>query len=305
MSVKASVIIPARHAIGTICESLKSLQLQNASYLEEVIVVENGSKELQSIKMPQNFKLIQLKQGNRSIARNKGAEIAKSPILVFLDADVELAHGWLENVIKSFQADTDVVVTPIVPSSKKNDLLMRYRFFRVLTKTGGSFISLKKKSPDQLVINSAAFAIKKNVFQKLNGFDPYLFRHEDLDFSQRLFRIPVKVRALVGPSCKVYFDGGLLRYLKREYDQAYEKVRYFEKWDSRSWKGSLVLFKHLIHWTRGAGKIFSRNHLDQFGVLVSFCALMGNLAGVLRKVFNPYPSGKIQSSDIVAEIEYL
>lgn len=301
--MKASIVIPGRHVSSTILDCLSSIRRQNLSYIQNIIVVENGSQEFKPGSLGSDIELIHLAEGNRSTARNKGAERSSAEILIFLDADVVLEDGWIEAVISKFNENTDVVVTPIVPSASNYNILLRYRVFRGLKKTKGTFISLMKNSPEELVINSAAFAIRRNVFNQLNGFDPLLFRHEDLDFSQRLIRCPVKVKVLKTPVCKVYFEGGLVKYCLREMDQGLEKVRYFEKWDQQSWRGSLIVVRHFFGWTKSLPNIFARNPMERMRVVISFFALVGNVAGVVRKIFKAYPGAKMEPSVVRAEIE--
>ncbi|MGH7922974.1 MAG: glycosyltransferase family 2 protein [Candidatus Binatus sp.] len=101
-----SVIVPARNAAATLPQCLDALTLQAAAapFPVEVIVVDDcstdetaevasrydvaSSRDFRSIKLPRHL--------GPSTARNRGAELARAPVLFFLDADVVLAPGALE-----------------------------------------------------------------------------------------------------------------------------------------------------------------------------------------------------------------
>ena len=199
----------------------------------------------------------------------------------------------------------DASLGPVIPAARHYDFLLKFRTFRIMKKTQGTFVSMKKKTPEEFVINSAAFVIRKDIFESINGFDEELYRHEDLDFTQRLIQHPVKIKVTMKAICKVFFEGNKKNYLLREFDQGLEKVRYFEKWELNSWSGSMTLLPHIKQWLDHSGKLFSPNDLDRFSHQVSLFAIMGNVAGVARKLVFPYPGKKVSKKPLCAKIEYL
>lgn len=70
----------------------------------EVIVVLNGSEDPEFAKAVSRFPVRLLNEPRRgvSIARNLAVHRSKSDILVFVDDDVRISPGWLEEIIKGF-----------------------------------------------------------------------------------------------------------------------------------------------------------------------------------------------------------
>ncbi len=107
-----SAIIPALNAAATIARCLDAITAQ-ASDDVEIIVVDDGSTDntfeiasrydVRLLKLPQNM--------GPSAARNRGAEMARAPILFFLDADVVLAPGGLARARAAMsRVDADAVI---------------------------------------------------------------------------------------------------------------------------------------------------------------------------------------------------
>jgi glycosyltransferase involved in cell wall biosynthesis len=292
--LRASIIIPVKNSKTTIFSLLESVQTQDPKLIEEIIVVENGSREITAEQLePFRARLIQLDQGNRSAARNEGAKQAKAPILIFLDADITLANNWMSTVMSHLTPGTIAVQTPIIPSSGKMDLLQKIRLKRALRKTAGTYLSMNKKKQSQMVLNTAAVAIAKPVFEKLAGFDHYLSRHEDLDLTQRLLREEGEIKLVTSSSAQVWFDGNFLSYLMREYDQGVAIVRYYEKWDRKNaWESIKILAANIKQWLGRLGRT------QKAEAVLELVGLTGNAMGVLKKIISPYPGPKFDLAKV-------
>lgn len=103
--MKLSIIIPCFNAAATIGEQLQALVSQNWKDTWEVIVSDNGSTD-GSIKVVEQFKgelpnlhiVDASRRRGTAHARNRGAAMASGDALVFVDADDEVAPGWLEAI---------------------------------------------------------------------------------------------------------------------------------------------------------------------------------------------------------------
>lgn len=304
--MKSTVLIPIKSSLSTLKECLKSLEEQDQSFIEEVIIIENGSNDVKDLKSSLPLRLVHLKEGNRSKARNIGAKLAKTPLLIFLDADIVLNKDWVKKVSEAFDIDTLAVQTSIVPKSKTNNLLQRIRKSRVFFNNNYSFLSLNKENPEKLIINSAAFAMRRETFESLEGFDENLIRHEDLDFTQRLIR---KCKGeLVSLSCTnadVYFSGSIFRYYLREFDCGLHIVRYHEKWSSTHISESLYTLKsNYLNLIKKLKSLDPRNDLNVHFFFLEAFYLLGNFTGIFKKMAYPYPGKQMDDLPVLTKVVF-
>jgi len=172
-----SVIIPTYHRNDLLRKTLECLKpgvqtLPAEQY--EVIVTDDGSKSSAEAMIAADFPWVRWVQGPRrgpAANRNNGARHANYEWLAFTDDDCLPDPGWLEAYLKLFCADYQVY-------------------------EGKTICRLGLKSPRmQSPINegggylwSCNFAIKKSLFQNMNGFDESFpaAALEDVDFRERL-----------------------------------------------------------------------------------------------------------------------
>ena len=113
-----SVIIPAFNEEKYITPTLDALQKQTFKDYE-VIVVANGCTDKTEEVLKKNnhppVRHLSLPQANVSVARNAGALNAQGDILVFVDADTQLAHDSLQTIKDEFTANYSVATTKAVP----------------------------------------------------------------------------------------------------------------------------------------------------------------------------------------------
>jgi glycosyltransferase involved in cell wall biosynthesis len=101
-----SVILPVRNAAGTLDRQLGCLAGQHHAGPWEVIVVDNGSTDASAAvarrwadRVP-GLQIIDAPvRAGISSARNAGAAVAGGDLLVFCDADDEVAAGWLTALV--------------------------------------------------------------------------------------------------------------------------------------------------------------------------------------------------------------
>jgi GT2 family glycosyltransferase len=99
-----SVIVPVRNGARTLRGCLEAL-LASEGVRFEVVVVDDASTDA-SREVASQFpvSLVRLPfRGGAATARNKGAERARAPILVFVDADVLVAPDTLRRIHENFQ----------------------------------------------------------------------------------------------------------------------------------------------------------------------------------------------------------
>src|SRR3954447_18108556 len=99
--LEVSVIVPVRNGAKSLPPLLRSLDEQTlAGERYEVIVVDNDSSDgTAEVAASHGADVVQEPIANRSRARNRGAETARTPLYAFTDADCVVHPGWLEALL--------------------------------------------------------------------------------------------------------------------------------------------------------------------------------------------------------------
>lgn len=172
-STRISVIVPAFNEEGYIANCLRSLLNQSFSKQYEVIVVDNGSTDrTKAIAKKYADRVVIEERKGVAFARNTGVDHASGDLLVFLDADSIVPRNFLTLIDETFSDPKVVGATcrakPLNPNPKGFLTFKAYNLFIKLSmlinmdKTWGSFL-----------------AVRRNVFEKTDGFSQKRF--EDLD----------------------------------------------------------------------------------------------------------------------------
>ena len=236
-----SFIIPVLNGSRHIAACLEHICKQMRPS-DEIIVVDNGSTD-DTVKIAKQFNVKLLYYPDITIAalRNRGAEIAKSDLLVFIDSDCLLVGNWrqtLEEIMsdESIQATGSGSEIPDTATWVERAWLSERPKFRV------------KAS----YINSGHFIVRKDVFLKLQGFDERLITDEDSDIGNRMSASGYVI--LLAPDLRMIHLGNaktLMEHYRRQ------------KWHSASILESL-----------------SKKHLDK-ALLMSFLFMICGLLSLL------------------------
>jgi len=156
----------------------------------ELIVVVDGSTDgtamaIQAIDLPFPMTVIEQDNAGASAARNRGAELARNDILLFLDDDMVADPDLLTEHARLHRDGADAVIgeTPVHPDSPGG----------FLPESVARWInSTRVRSPlSPFDIFTGQLSVKRSVFEALGGFDPALtrdgaFGNEDADFGVKL-----------------------------------------------------------------------------------------------------------------------
>ncbi|MCL1979929.1 MAG: glycosyltransferase [Proteobacteria bacterium] len=174
-----SVIIPAKNEqkyLGLCLQSLSQLDYPREAY--EVLVIDNGSTD-KTVEIAQQYGAQVFVRPELTIAglRNLGASHAQGRFLVFLDADCTVvsdwftaASGWLE------QADVCCFGGP--PEVPEEGTWVQHTWFMVRGK--------HHLVEDVEWLESMNMFVRKEIFDRVHGFDETLTTCEDYDLSLRL-----------------------------------------------------------------------------------------------------------------------
>ncbi len=176
---KVSVVIPCFNDAEYLEEAVDSVLNQGVDDIE-VLVVNDGSTDLQTIKILNNFskpktKIFHKENGHVSSARNFGIAKAKANYILTLDADDYYKKGFLRNAISILDNEPSIgAVICYVKGFGNRSFLWKPK--------GGD---LKNFIVYNQALSSALF--RKECWEKVGGFDEEMKRgYQDWEFWLRV-----------------------------------------------------------------------------------------------------------------------
>lgn len=185
-----SVVIPLYNKEKSILETIKSVL--NQTYQDfELIVVDDGStdksRELVSTVKDGRLKFYSKSNGGVSSARNYGVEKCSGDFVAFLDGDDIWKENFLERInymIDKYPGCSMYATGYIkVNANNPSDLIIPPNKFQC-----DDIVLLRDYEDYALrnLVSASSVVVDKEIFLKLNGFDPTLTQGEDLDMWFRL-----------------------------------------------------------------------------------------------------------------------
>lgn len=193
----ASVIIPVYNGMKTLPLQLEALSLQADAPYFEVIIADNGStdnlKEWISCQSYNSFNLRYVDasgQKGAAYARNHAVTQSQSDFLLFCDADDLVDSSWVVAAIRALEHH--LVVTGAVHTvfeAEFNKIESAREGWQKFPALGSSTYSPAAMGSLAPVLLGGNFAIRKEYFLKLGGFDAYFSSgSEDNDLSYRIYK---------------------------------------------------------------------------------------------------------------------
>ncbi len=209
---KISIIIPTRSLDGYVCESIfKILGLNWNNY--EVIVL---AQRIQKMPVIPKLRIIKT-NAHPAEKRNLALKFARGKILAFLDDDAYPKADWLKRTIVHF-SDKKVAavggpaVTPLNDSFWQKISGSVYESFLGGGLARHRYLPLgKKREVDDWP--SVNLLVKKNVFQKINGFNKNYWTGEDTKLCLDIVNLGYKIIYEPGAIVFHHRRNGLLKHL--------------------------------------------------------------------------------------------
>ena len=175
---------------------LQSLERTLAGWEYEIILVDDvstdGTREfLAGLTDPRHRVVLNAAKGSFAANNNAGAQLARAPLLCFLNNDILLLPGWLEPMARLARRVPDVAVVGNVQREPVSGLIDHYGCS--FDAGGNAFHAGRGHAAapaapylDWPALTAACWVIRKEVFLRLGGFDEqYHNGFEDLDFCLR------------------------------------------------------------------------------------------------------------------------
>lgn len=177
MDSRISVVIPSYKEAAYIEKTLKALRGQSYRDIEIIVVDSDPGEETRDIARGYADKVIHLSERGVSKARNLGARNASGGIILFMDADTIIFDGSLQEIARIFEGGDVASVCGFVEveSSFLNRLI-----FRITAESGWLLAMLGIP-----LFYGFCVAYRRDVFERIGGFNESLVTCEDLDVSMR------------------------------------------------------------------------------------------------------------------------
>ena len=206
----------------------------------EVIIINNDKEDIS--KLPIDFSNVKILNSNGNVGFgsgiNMGAKEACGEFLLTLNPDTEIISENVKDVLDEFSKDKKIGIISGRTISKKGttepwSVGKELTFFDLILNNTGfsrsqSIWNSSKKIECDWATGTALF-IKKDLFDKIGGFDENFFMYfEDMDLCKRIRNLGEKV--IFFPEFEIYHSGGK-SYLnktlqKRHY---YDSMEYYLK----------------------------------------------------------------------------
>jgi GT2 family glycosyltransferase len=172
-------------------------------------------------------------------ARNLGAEIATSEVLVFLDDDIFVPEYFIEEYEKLFQDDALDAATGMILVHSRDDGTLK------------PLVPQESLPTLPTMLRGGNFAIRRWVFLRLGGMDERFLRasnQEDWDLAWRAYDGGFKAVWSPGPWCYHALaseGGGRSRVFRSQADRAYN-IAYFHLRHPEALGGKVGLARHMV-----------------------------------------------------------
>jgi len=194
--LRSSVIVVNFNAGQKIYNSLKSVLPTLREGSDEIVVLDNHSQDGMADWIARDLPQVSLLRSGENQGFGRGCNLAaqscRGEFLVFLNPDTLVEAGWLEALLRPFSTDPKIgLVTAKILLMESPDRINACGCDIHLS--GLTLCRGMNKPKDQFAVSTpvaavsgAAFAIRRDLFQRLGGFDEHMFLYlEDADLSWR------------------------------------------------------------------------------------------------------------------------
>lgn len=203
-----SIIIPTLNEEKYLPLLLKEIKRQSFNGKYEIIIADAGSFD-KTVEIAKKEGCQIVKGGLPAKGRNEGAKVAKGDIFLFMDADnCYLPENFLKDLLEEFEKrKLDVASFPIYPKGNRFDYFA-YGIYNFWTKLTQKFLPHATNS----------ILVRKEIFQKINGFDEEIKIAEDHDFVRRAAKVGrfgfIETKPVLTSPRRFEKDGRFKTYLK-------------------------------------------------------------------------------------------
>jgi len=277
-----SFIILNYHSEQYLNKCISSIKQNITGFKYEIIVVNNNSE---TISLASNDSFLKILDTFSNIGFSKGcnlgAKTATGKILFFLNPDTKLLDAKLGNFLSLLDKENIGIIAPSLITEKgtfqswsggKKITPLKTILKNLFFKKDSSFS--KNTSDIELDWTSgAALLIKKDLFEKINGFDENFFMYfEDVDLCQRVRKLGKKV-LLLSQTLVLHYGGKSTENNQLQKNFYYKSQDYY--FEKHFGKIQSSLIKNIRETFLAFKNIFSKKSEDLiFSSLLALCLFL-------------------------------
>ncbi len=180
-----SIVVPVRNGGGQLIDLIASLQaLDYPKERLDVLVVDNGSTDGSAeAAESRGVRVIREERPGASHARNSGVAATRGSIVAFTDHDCVVTRGWIRGLVAAF-ADPGVGGA----GGRTETYLPKTAVERHAVRTGHLDAEHHLAHPTFPFAPTANAAFRREIFERIGGFDPEFPWGEPVDFCKRAVR---------------------------------------------------------------------------------------------------------------------
>lgn len=269
-----SIIITTRNEESVIKRLIESIRLQTYKK-REIILVDNNSSD-QTVSIAKKMRVTTYNFGpERSAQRNFGVKKAKGEYLLFLDADMELSKDVVKECVNVSKGNKEIGAIVIPEESIGRNFWERVKAFER---------SFYNEEGDE--VTDAARFLKREVFEKVGGYDETITGPEDWDLPESVKKLGFKISRI---NSVIYHYERITSPLSLAYKKFYYALRshrYLSKQNVSIFSPKTVYFLRPVFY-KNFDKILKHPILS-FGMFIMFCLELigGGLGYLLGRIKN-------------------
>lgn len=222
-----TIVIPAHNAARTLRQCLESCLHQTYPGCFVVVVDDGSTDATPAIAESLSVRVVRQQKRGPAAARNAGAAVATSDIVVFTDADCVPHADWVEKLLSGFSAGIGAVGGTYGIANPK----------RLLARMIHEEIQLRHARFGDSVdfLGSFNLAVRRELFEKLGGFDESFSAAsgEDNDLSYRILDAGQKLGFVRAAIVEHYHPVVPLAYLRTQARHGFWRVKLYTKHPKR------------------------------------------------------------------------
>lgn len=193
LPVRYSIIVPVYNRPDEIGELLESLALSPSLDRCQLIIIEDGSRVPCREVVDRFSSLIDIRyqvvpNGGPSKARNIGARCAEGEWLIFWDSDVVVPKDYFIRLDADLErTPTDAFGGPDAALDTFSDIQKAINYSMTSPLTTGGIRGGEKRATSKYYPRTFNLGVRREAFEKLNGFAEDMRFGEDIDFGMRLY----------------------------------------------------------------------------------------------------------------------